>query len=233
MRNGTRVHSNALKHGAFAETAILPGEDQGQFAELHSRLIEEWTPVGPTEEDAVLSIAKCVWRKRRLQRFIKTKIMKWWFMPEHPAYWEDFALACAAVRIGDDPNTDFSCLRKDKVVYLLNKFPRKNFETTSAWVRAIQNEINSVLLPAAMEHPFTEPLVSEEVHPRDDFDHELAVEQRIDAMIDRAIKRLIQTKAMKQMLGCASPNGGDDQPKRLQSGKPNGSKKAVNQPPIG
>jgi hypothetical protein len=47
-------------------------------------------------------------------------------------------------------------------------------------------------------------------------------------MIDRAIKRLVQTKAMKQMLGRPSPNGGDDQPKKIHSGKPNGSAKVVN-----
>jgi hypothetical protein len=34
----------------------------------------------------------------------------------------------------------------------------------------------------------------------DDFKHELAVDERIDATIDRAIKRLIQTKSMKQIL---------------------------------
>jgi hypothetical protein len=41
---------NALKHGAFAETAIVPGEDPREFEELFSALVEEWTPVGPTEE---------------------------------------------------------------------------------------------------------------------------------------------------------------------------------------
>jgi hypothetical protein len=56
-------HPNALKHGAFAKTTILPGEDPREFEELHSALIEEWTPVGPTEEDAVLTIARGVWRK--------------------------------------------------------------------------------------------------------------------------------------------------------------------------
>ena len=63
-----------VKHGAFAKTAILPGEDPREFEELHSALIEEWAPVGPTEEDAVLSIAKGVWRKRRLQKFLHTEI---------------------------------------------------------------------------------------------------------------------------------------------------------------
>src|SRR5262249_46302446 len=65
---------HAVKHGAFAKTAILPGEDRREFEELHSALIEEWAPVGPTEEDAVLSIAKGVWRKRRLQKFLHAEI---------------------------------------------------------------------------------------------------------------------------------------------------------------
>jgi hypothetical protein len=44
------------------------------------------------------------------------------------------------------------------------------------------------------------------------------VEERIDAMIDRAVKRLVQTKAMKQMGVSASPRGGDDQPpKKIQT----------------
>jgi hypothetical protein len=45
-------------------------------------------------------------------------------------------------------------------------------------------------------------------------------------MIDRAIKRLIQTTAMKQMLGKASRTGGDDQAK-IQNGKPDGSAKII------
>jgi hypothetical protein len=53
---------------------------------------------------------------------------------------------------------------------------------------------------------------------------ELAVNERIDAMIDRAIKRLIQTKAMKQMLPRISPN----EIKQVQSSKPNSSAKVVN-----
>jgi hypothetical protein len=44
---------------------------------------------------------------------------------------------------------------------------------------------------------------------------ELAVEERIDAMIDRAVKRLVQARAMKQMLGTNSGNRENDQPKKL------------------
>jgi hypothetical protein len=61
----------------------------------------------------------------------------------------------------------------------------------------------------------------------DVFKHELAAEERIDAMIDRAVKRLVQAKAMKQMLGTTSSDIGSDQPKKLLSNKPDGSPKIV------
>jgi hypothetical protein len=54
-------HPNAYKHGVFASMAIVPGEDPREFEELHSALVEEWTPAGATEQDAVLTIAKGVW----------------------------------------------------------------------------------------------------------------------------------------------------------------------------
>jgi hypothetical protein len=55
--------------------------------------------------------------------------------------------------------------------------------------------------------------------------YELAMEDRIDAMIDRAVKCLVRAKAMKQMLGTASPNEGSEQFKNLPSKKPNGPQK--------
>jgi hypothetical protein len=70
MHKRNRKHPNALKHGAFSKMTIIPGEDPQEFEELHSALIEEWAPVGPTEEDTVLSIATGIWRKRRQQKLI-------------------------------------------------------------------------------------------------------------------------------------------------------------------
>ena len=83
-RNGHRP--NALKHGAFSKVAILPGENPREFEELHSALIEEWAPTGPTEEEAVLSIAIGMWRKRRVQKFIQARIRVWRADPENPIY---------------------------------------------------------------------------------------------------------------------------------------------------
>jgi len=57
--------TNALKHGAFADVVILPGEDPNELNELRTALCEEWNPEGPTEIDLVESIAMGMWRKRR------------------------------------------------------------------------------------------------------------------------------------------------------------------------
>ena len=67
-------NKNALKHGVFAEAVILPGEDEEEFRILHDSLVEEWNPDGPTEEGAVMNITNAIWRKRRYNRFFRTKI---------------------------------------------------------------------------------------------------------------------------------------------------------------
>ena len=67
-----------------------------------------------------------------------------------------------------------------------------------------------------------EPRALRELHRADVvgedlFKQELALEERLDAMIDRAVKRLVQAKAMKQMLASPSLNGQAQQPKRISS----------------
>ena len=74
MGKPTDDRLNALKHGAFSTFLILPWESASQFAELHLDLIDEWKPVGRTEQDAVISIAKGIWRKRRMQAFLKDEL---------------------------------------------------------------------------------------------------------------------------------------------------------------
>src|SRR5436190_1806410 len=62
-----------VKSGDPPEVAILPGENPIEFERLHTRLAQEWAPDGVLEEDTVLMIAKCIWRKRRYQRFVSSK----------------------------------------------------------------------------------------------------------------------------------------------------------------
>jgi len=60
---------HALKHGAFSALSILPGEDEKEFMELHQSIAAELLPDGPIENDAVKTIAVCMWRASHLTIF--------------------------------------------------------------------------------------------------------------------------------------------------------------------
>jgi hypothetical protein len=144
-----RKYPNAQKHGIFAATAILPGEDPREFDELRSALIAEWTPDGATEEEAVLSIAKAAWRKRRAQKFLEVQIIKNRLDPNHASFDETLGLRGFAILLQLQPDTAFDeyvprCLRPEKVSFLRSKFPRSKYTSTSRWVQAIIDEINSM-----------------------------------------------------------------------------------------
>jgi len=234
---------NALKHGAFAKMMILPWEDPQEFEKLHVALVEEWKPVGATEHDAVLSIAKGMWRKRRMQNFLSSELEGHRADPNHAAYDEASALRAFSSYIAlapDEVDIALNGLTARIAEHLRRKFPRGDFQSTSKWARAIQNEVTSVLLPAVERFGFDRSprvLIARDAafFSQELVKYELAVDERIEAMIDRAVKRLVQAKAMKQMLDTASPNGGSDHSKKLPSNKRNGSAKTVpkTEPPLG
>jgi hypothetical protein len=225
--------------------AILPGEDPKEFEELHSAIIEEWAPDGPTEEDAVLSIAKGVWRKRRQQKFLYTEIDKCSWDPEHPLFDEARGLRNLLDIMEDGSSLEIMEREPDHFEHLLKfvikvsipsydgiashvgipkleeAFPREKYESVSDWVAALRRVISGILLQHSDPKPEVLLNRSAEVHTPDVVDHELAVDERIDAMIDRAVKRLVQTKAMKQML----PTVGGHLPKKIQSGEPRDQEK--------
>ena len=71
--------NNAITHGAYAKDLLLPNESREQFELLHQGLIEEWNPTGTLENDTVLTLAKCIWQKRRIEGFYKrrwTRVIK-------------------------------------------------------------------------------------------------------------------------------------------------------------
>jgi hypothetical protein len=222
MRNGNSKRPNAIKHGVFAATAILPGEDPSEFEELHSELIAEWMPDGATEQDAVLSIAKAVWRKRRVQRFLTAQFMKHSGDPNHIWYDETVALETLAACVRQDPETAFSLaerfLHPVRKAHFKKKVALSRFRSTSEWAEAILKEID-LLLAELHADPEGRRLVgmyqSAEALSGDLFKQELALDERLDAMIDRAVKRLIQTKAMKQMLAQSSPERAGGSAKRI------------------
>lgn len=227
MRKRTGHHMNAFKHGAFSGILILPWESKAEFDELYDELIAEWQPIGRTEKDAVLSIAKGIWRKRRMQVFLDNELLERSCDPNHKAYDEPGMLVTLYSAVESQPDKYEKWLRglpAKTVDDLRRKVPRDNFASASEWVKAVQHEITSNLLPASKSvNHFVGPSASV-LFTDEAIEHDIGVEERIDAMIDRAIKRLVQTKAMKQILGASTiENRGQLKSKRPSNGKPNGS----------
>jgi hypothetical protein len=119
------------------------------------------------------------------------------------------------------------------ISHLEQKFPRFNHQSTPEWAEAVITEIKSILLPASRpsleatepgEGDLPEPLRKMAVgwkvnasiqNAKEDFEADLNLRQRLDAMIHRQFKHLIEVKAMKQMLRQTSAAQDDEQPKRI------------------
>ena len=220
---------NAQKSGVFAEPLILPGEDPREFEVIHSALIEEWTPSGLSEEGKVFGMADAEWRKLRSRRFAQAKAISNSLNPDHRAFDEARGLIAFCYLMCRKPETAFAeyaskYLRADKIDYLNQTFPQKNFESIEEWAVAVAEEIKTVLLPATPSFaaidpdrlgPATEALRDEvikmhsfvtTIHMREFLDDDLEQQERLDARIARLRKELVEIKTMKQMLRRTSKN---------------------------
>ena len=62
------VRFNAHKHGVYAQSFIIPGEDPAELEELSARYHRQFQPADPVEEELVDTLIQSAWRRRRLAR---------------------------------------------------------------------------------------------------------------------------------------------------------------------
>ena len=82
--------------------------------------------------------------------------------------------------------------------------PKENYSTNPEWVQAVKREVDEVLLPRAraeMDSPDHLAAKAAEFITTDRILEDLNLEERLDAMVDRAMRRLAQMKVMKQISG--------------------------------
>ena len=84
----------------------------------------------------------------------------------------------------------------------MREVPKEKYPTTPEWVEAVKREVDEVLLPRAraeMESPDHLAAKAAEFITVDRILEDIALEERLDAMVDRAVRRLAQMKFMKQL----------------------------------
>jgi hypothetical protein len=207
MSDRNRKHPNSLKHGAFAvNTCIVPGENSREFEKLFAEQRDEWKPQGPTELDKVLTITKCIWRKRRIQRFLAAKVEGCTYDPKHPLFDEAKSLAQIyfIVKVAPDKFDEaLLCVSPAHAEHLREKCSRHLFKSEAKWLKAIAEEIHRVLLPEVerLDYPLSGALLdsSAQVLTPEVLEHEIAMEERNEKIMDAAIKSLIQIQAFKEV----------------------------------
>jgi hypothetical protein len=213
-------HLNALKHGAFSQMVLFPGEDREEFNALHQALIEEWNPEWPTQHDKVFNVAQNMWRKRRLATYRK----------ERAEFGERVLLGGEkqieqALKYLESPEAEklSSDLRLPvpKRDHFERTLPREKFRSDAAY--------REVIAEAVVRWFCGHKIILDE----------LAVEERLDAKIDKDLAALGRMKTMQQMgLGrrhvvidqTATPMDAPEAPVELPAGQVGGPSDQVEVP---
>jgi hypothetical protein len=229
---------NALKHGGFSRSELLPWEDVNEYEELRRGLKEEFEPTGPLQEDCVNTILSCMWRKRRVRDKRNLDTAAALDRAENRVLWEDppplfdtdierikYSLANSRSEPRSKPPEDYQQLlgfssslyrERDKRLlelsismlphefsaHLREKVPPENFESTRHWIVALKKEVDTALLPMVRERghdPDAYLATAAAFLTGDRVLEDLSTEERLDAAIDRAMKRFYQLKLARQL----------------------------------
>jgi replication initiation and membrane attachment protein DnaB len=164
--------SPALKHGAYSQSTLLPGEDPAEFEELHRGLVEEFRPNGRMEEETVASIAHLMWRRQNLAQFEIGQLSN--LIVE--------ALKKAPELTKKETDELFSDMEK------LAEAKRRAHKAEGDRKNEAQVELLEISKTVTLNRLMKE----------------LDVEERLDAMIDRLIKRLLFVRGVKSMTNMSS-----------------------------
>jgi hypothetical protein len=169
-----KKHHPALKHAGYAATGILPGENSAEFEKLHRDLIAELGPNGALENDVVATMARLVWRKKNLETF----------------------------RIAELARSRYAQIMRERVPEDKIDYPEHTFGTV---IEKVDPAVREAAIRAAVDQARKElgdayGLVEiGEIASVDQLMKGLEVQDRLDAMIDKCLKRLLFLRGLKSI----------------------------------
>jgi hypothetical protein len=199
---------NALKHGANAREVMLWSERYEDYESLRAGLNKEYTPDGVTEEYLVRSLLDLYWRRRRLDCYEQITIQKRLDAiregNEHSHHVENLRSFASEFNEATSEEKVEALLARLSPLYrntIRQEWPLQTGEDASTWGAKIAKGL--LYLKPSPRHENADEFMK--IVDRDTFDISLARIERLDAQIDRTIKRLMQVKTMKQMYGRLEP----------------------------
>ena len=184
MSKRSKIIPPALKHGGYSGLAVLPGEDKAAFEKLRRDLIAELNPKGPLEEDIIMTIARYIWRKQNLKTY---------------------HLAQAAKKRVEEVMTTL-VERKNIPEEIVSRILKKRTAHPEIPPRFITAE-NVAALQAISRGTGGREMGDQNLELAEiandatiaSLSNELALADRLDSMIDRALKRLLMVKGVKSL----------------------------------
>jgi hypothetical protein len=185
MRIRVKKSHPALKHGGYSATSILPGENVAEFEKLHRALIAELTPNGALEDDIIATMARLVWRKQNLATFRIAELAR-----------------------GRYEKIESETVPRNDRLYSLPKMTMTE-EDVAEYQAAMRDAENQAREELGDAYDLVE---IGETATVDRLLEDLEVQDRLDAMIDKCLKRLLFLRGLKSIsTGAASAT-----PRRIQ-----------------
>lgn len=172
---------SALKHAAYSATAVLPGESQAEFEKLHQSLIAELSPSGALEDDTVMDIARRLWRKQNL---VTLRIA------------EDAQSCRDEIAADSDPVRALRSSHQMEYLSTIFNDPvelEKHIQDTKAKAQYAMRKLRKDLGDSCGL------LELDDIASFDALTYELDVKDRLDACIDRCLKRLLFLRGLKSI----------------------------------
>jgi hypothetical protein len=185
----------ALKHGGYSATVLLPGESVDEFEKLHRDLIANFTADGALEEDIVADLAGRLWRKQNRATFRTAEVAR-----KH--YNAIVGREFKKLRASDLTEEEKEEEKESFAWYgITEETERRRQAMIAEREKAIQaaddiarNELGDMYELAKMADTVTVACLMED----------LAVEERLDAAIDKCLKRLLLLKGLKSISASSS-----------------------------
>jgi hypothetical protein len=199
---------NALKHGANAKEVMLWSERYEDYEALRADLYLEFTPSGSTEEYLVRTRLDLRWRRRRLDCHERITIQKRLDKireenetSRHIENLRSFATEFNGATNAEKVEALLATLSSLYSNTIRHRWPLQTGEDPTTWGPKIAKGLLSWEPPR--RHEQADEFIA--MVALETFDMALARIERLDAMIERTIKRLMQIKTMKQMHGRLEP----------------------------
>ena len=173
-----------LKHGGFCAIGLLPGENRVEFNKLHRELISLCAPDDPLQDDVVATLSHLLWRKKHLSTIRLAGLAR-----QRASQIRDEAT------LGLDLTEEESSQADD--------FKKQLSERLQAAEAKARHELGDFYQLAEMADEATLEGLSKD----------LELYERLDAMMDRCVKRLLLLKGLESItappIPPASPNPSD------------------------